>query len=135
VIVADTNLVTYLFVAGEHTPQARSVWQRDADWRLPPLWRTEFLNVLATAVRTGVLDAAAAMRAWHTAVSVLGTRELEPRGDDVLRLAVERGISAYDAQFVAVARELGVLLVSGDKRLVERGGSQVTALAAFATGA
>jgi hypothetical protein len=56
VIDADTNLVAYLLIDGDATPQARAAWQKDPDWILPPLWRSEFLNVLATSVRHGVLD-------------------------------------------------------------------------------
>jgi len=55
VIVSDTNLVAYLLINGDHTATARAVYQRDPDWRLPPLWRAEFLNVLTTTVRKGVL--------------------------------------------------------------------------------
>ena len=53
-IVADTNLVAYLLIEGDQTAAARRVWERDRDWILPPLWRSEYLNVLATLVRTAL---------------------------------------------------------------------------------
>jgi len=46
--------------------------------------------------------------------------ELEPDGEHVLKIAMEREISAYDAQFVAAAVELGVPLVTADKRILSR---------------
>jgi len=51
VIVVDVNVVAYFLIEGEHTERARELWRRDPDWRLPPLWRHEYLNVLATFVR------------------------------------------------------------------------------------
>ena len=35
----------------ERDDLARAVYRADADWRLPTLWRHEYLNVLASAVR------------------------------------------------------------------------------------
>lgn len=116
-IVADTNLVAYLVLEGERTEAARRVRMRDADWRLPPLWRSEFLNVLATAVRASVLGQDAALRAWEIALDLFGLCEAEPGGTDVLKTALRHGISAYDAQFVRLAERLGVTLVTGDRRL------------------
>jgi predicted nucleic acid-binding protein len=116
-IVADTSLVAYLLIDGTRTRQARAVWQRDPDWRLPPLWRSEFLNVLATAVKASVLDADEAHVAWANAVSIFRGREVEPEASDVLSTAIRHGISAYDAQFVVVARGLGAKLVTADRRL------------------
>jgi predicted nucleic acid-binding protein len=120
VIVADTNLISYLLIEGERTEAARKVWAEDSSWVMPPLWRSEFLNVLATAHRAGVLSEDQALLAWQRAKALLGASEVEPNGERVLQLAIERGISAYDAQFVAVADELHIRLVTADKRLLER---------------
>lgn len=130
-IVADTNLVAYLLVDGEATPQARAAWHKDPDWILPPLWRSEFLNVLATSVRHGVLDRMQAQEAWRSAVNLLRRSEREPSGDAVLTAALEYEISAYDAQFVVVAMELRVSLVTADRRLALRCPEVATALAEF----
>lgn len=119
-IVADTNLVCYLLIEGEQTMAARRIRGRDADWQLPPLWRSEFLNVLATAVRAGVLDERQALSTWWVASDLFSGHEGEPDGDRVLTLALERQISAYDAQFVALAEDLGAPLVTGDLLIVER---------------
>jgi predicted nucleic acid-binding protein len=120
VIVADTNLVSYLLIEGEQTDAVRRVWTKDSAWVLPPLWRSEFLNVLATAHRAGVISQDQAMLAWQRAKALLGASEAEPLGEQVLRIAIERSVSAYDAQFVAVAEELGIRLVTSDKRICDR---------------
>jgi predicted nucleic acid-binding protein len=115
VIVADTNLISYLLVQGERTKAARRVWQRDPDWRAPPLWRSEFLNVLSTSVRADVLTESDADRAWTAATRLLTGREIQPSGRAVLRSALRDRLSAYDSQFVVVAEDLGVQLVTGDR--------------------
>jgi predicted nucleic acid-binding protein len=117
VIVADTNLVAYLLIEGEKTELARQVWTRDPQWRVPPLWRSEFLSVLATSVRVGVIEYAQAVDAWTNAKTLLGRCEREPGGENTLQEAVDHQISAYDAQFVVLAKDLEVKLVTADKKL------------------
>ena len=117
-IVADTNLVAYLLIEGTQTATARAVWDKDPQWMLPTIWRSEFLNVLTTAVRASVLTLEQAHETWHLALTIFGESEVEPSGDDVLDRAAERKLSAYDAQFAVAAADLGVPLVTADRRLL-----------------
>jgi predicted nucleic acid-binding protein len=119
VIVADTNLVAYLLIEGEKTELARAVWAADPRWMLPTLWRSEFLNVLTTSVRANVLTLEEAHDIWNVAQTVFGPNEVEPSGDAVLEAAAARKISAYDAQFVVAATDLGIRLVTSDRRLLQ----------------
>jgi len=118
VIVADTNLVAYLLIEGTQTAAAKAVWEKDAHWMLPTIWRSEFLNVLTTAVRAHVLTLEQAHQTWQVALTIFGGSEVEPSGDDVLERAAERNLSAYDAQFVVAASDLDVPLVTVDRRLL-----------------
>ncbi len=117
-IVVDTNLVSYLLIEGERTEATRGVWQKDPDWRLPPLWRSEFLNVLATIVRASDLSHDDALATWLLATDLLRGQELEPAGQSVLEAALRYGLSAYDAHFVVVAENLNATLVTGDRGIV-----------------
>ena len=127
-IVADTNLISYLLIDGYQTDTARAVREKDPVWMAPPLWRSEFLNVLATMVRLERMDVASALAAWELGLDLLRRREAEPQGRRVLMASAEYGISAYDAQFVVTASDLGVPLVTWDRTLVERcPGSAVSA--------
>ena len=116
-IVADTNLVSYLLIDGEHTGDARRVWEKDPEWELPSLWRSEYLSVLTTSVRAGVINREQALAAWHAGIRLFGRAEQEPDGEAVLGAALAYGISAYDAHFVVVAADLRVPLVTGDQAL------------------
>jgi predicted nucleic acid-binding protein len=116
-IVADTNLAAYLIVQGTKTAEARKVWTIDPDWVLPPLWRSEFLNVLVLSVKNSVLKEEQATVAWHRASRLFGKSEQEPQGEEVLRASLKYGVSAYDAHFVVLAEKLGLKLVTGDRKL------------------
>ena len=131
-IVADTNLISYLLIEGEKTEAARSVWVRDSEWAMPPLWRAEFLNVLVVANRAGALDEGQALLLWRRSRVFLNAVELEPDGERVLQIAMTNGISAYDAQFIAVASELGVPLVTADKRILSNCPDISTSIETFA---
>ncbi len=50
-MVADANLTLYLYVEGPHTDEAQEVLRRDPEWVVPPLWQSEFLNVMWQYVR------------------------------------------------------------------------------------
>ena len=131
-IVADTNLISYLLIEGDQTRLARQVWVRDPEWAMPPLWRSEFLNVLAVSHKIGALNEDQAFFLWRTSSVYLDTTEVEPDGEQVLEIAMNSGISAYDAHFVAVAKELGVPLVTADRRLLERCKDVAIGIASFA---
>ena len=79
-------------------------------------------------------EAAARLRARIWTIAELGTliRVDESLGEEVAKLAVEDGLGAYDAAYVAGARRLGAVLASCDQRdLVNAGYAQLpTALSA-----
>ena len=84
---------------------------------MPPLWRPEFRNVLATHVRVKLLTPDAAATIWRTADSILSAAEEEVDAERILALAAQSGCTAYDCEYVQLAQRLGVALVSGDKKL------------------
>ena len=117
-IVADTNLIAYFLflLPGEHTDAANQVYARDVDWLAPPLWRSEFLNVLALYIRQDLLSLPSAQAIFKDAAALL--REARPNSDHVLDLTVRHGLSAYDASFAAVAAHHGVPLVTADRGIL-----------------
>jgi predicted nucleic acid-binding protein len=55
---------------------------------------------------------------WRAALERFAEGEEPVDGEAVLELAVEHGLSAYDAQYAALAQRLGVELVTEDRRLL-----------------
>ncbi len=119
-IVADTNLIAYLLVRGQYSRQAESVYNKDSRWIAPLLWRSEFRNVLAFYQRRGLLGLDDALEVMDQAEQLMSGQEFEVVSSRVLRLAAASGCSAYDCEFVALAQELGVPLVTSDGTLVAK---------------
>ncbi len=117
-IVVDVNVIAYFLVEGEKTPTARELLQREPDWRLPALWRHEYLNVLATFTREGGATIAEAKTLWRRGIELFGPREQNVDMESALALAIENRISAYDAQYIALARQLQTVCVTEDQRLL-----------------
>ncbi len=116
-IVIDTNIIAYLLIKGEHTQNAQQLFTYHLDWAVPALWRHEFLNILATFVNHGGGNITDALMLWQKAQSLMANRELEINLSDALTLATTSKISAYDAQFVTLAKKLGCPLITEDKKL------------------
>ena len=108
----------YALIEGDKTVLAQGVARKDPNWVVPSLWRHEFLNVLATCTRGNVFDAHQAEGLWHRALDLLVRSEQAVDGGAALALAVEHSITAYDAQYIALARGLGTQCVTEDRRLV-----------------
>jgi len=119
VIVADTNLLTYLYVQGQRTQESEAVLQRDAMWTVPLLWRSEFRNALIGLVRTEALKLEEAHAIIDEAERWLTGHEYSVVSRQVLALASRSGCSAYDCEFVALAQDLEVPLVTNDRQVLK----------------
>jgi len=117
-IVADTNLIAYLVLPGERTAAAEGVLRVDPEWAAPTLWRSEFRNILATYMRSDRLALSDALAMAERVEEVMVGREFTVATGPVLALASSSGCAAYDCEFVVLARELGVPLVTSDRALL-----------------
>jgi predicted nucleic acid-binding protein len=120
VIVADTNLIAYLLITGQFTDRAATVYLKDPQWVAPRLWRSEFRNVLAVSLQRGLLDLQESLRIMEHAEQMMRGQEFEIPSTNVLGLAAASGCAAYGCEFVALAQELGVPLVTADSALLSR---------------
>jgi predicted nucleic acid-binding protein len=117
-IVADTNLLIYLYVQGQRTEESEAVLRRDAVWTAPLLWRSEFRNTLIGLVRKRALALDDALSMVDEAERWLTGHEYNVISRQVLALADRSGCSAYDCEFVALAQDLGVPLVTTDREIL-----------------
>ncbi len=117
-IVVDTNVLANLVLPGENTATVDRVVMREPEWATPLLARSELLNTLATWMRRGLLSLESALLAADDADERLkGALHAVP-SRDVLELANRSRCTAYDCEFVALARQLGVRLVTSDRQVL-----------------
>jgi predicted nucleic acid-binding protein len=131
VIIADTNLIAYLLIRGQNTAEAEAVFRKDSQWVAPRFWRSELRNVLVLSLRHKLIEMEDALEAMEQAERLIGGQEFEVESSRVLRLAATSGCSAYDCEFVALAQNLGVPLVTSDRELIAKFKPTVVSMAAF----
>lgn len=117
-IVVDTNILCYYWLDSPLSSKAELLKERDADWVVPPLWRSEFRSALALSVRHRVLTTHDAIGLVERAEGLLRQREMAVSSRSVLELTARSRCSAYDCEFVAVARDQDLRLVTMDKQVL-----------------
>lgn len=132
-IVADTNLVAYLFLGGDFTQDAEAVFDQDPDWVIPYLWRSEFRNVLTIYLRQGLLSLSEVQEIAQQAESFFLDREFAVNSLEVLQIAAVTNLSAYDCEFVALAQNLDISLVTSDRKIIKAYPQIATSPQAFTT--
>ena len=130
-IVVDTNLIVYLFLESIGKEQAERVRAFDPEWVAPLLWRSEFRNVLVIYMRRAILLPGQALVIAKNSELMMQGKEYPVSSEHVLRLAAGSRCSSYDCEFVALAQELGVKLVTADKRVVSEFPETAIALDTF----
>jgi predicted nucleic acid-binding protein len=117
-IVVDTNILAYLFLEGEYSSQAETLLRQDAQWAAPVLWRSEFRNILAHYLRREILSLTQCQEIMREAMTLMKGREYEVASFQVLKLVASSNCSAYDCEFVALAQDLDVELITVDKKIL-----------------
>jgi predicted nucleic acid-binding protein len=118
VIVVDVNVLAHLLLPAEGRVAAEALLLNDPQWVAPVLWRSEFRNALATQSRLGRLTLDQALRVQGEAEDLMSGGEYDVDSDTVLKLAAGSGCSAYDCEYVVLAKHLGVRLVTRDAQVL-----------------
>lgn len=118
-IVADTNTIAYLYLPTALTDDVVSLLHKDPHWVAPLLWRSELRNVLALYVRKGTIDLGTATAMQAQAEEQLADNEYTVNSMDVLGLSADSGCSAYDCEFISLAKSLNIKVITGDKKLIQ----------------
>ena len=131
-IVADTNLIAYLLIDGEYTKAAASIFNYDDHWVVPYLWRSEFANILALYLRKRLMSISEAKNIMQEAQLLTKGNEYEINPALVLDLALETGLSAYDCEYIVLARSEELFLVTNDQKILKANPQIAVSLADFA---
>jgi predicted nucleic acid-binding protein len=118
-IVVDTNIIGYLFLSSDKSTLSEQALLRDSTWAAPRLWRSEMRNVLAFYIRKGLLSLTDAQQIMTEATGLMQGQEYEVTSNQVLELVDVSNCSAYDCEFVALARDLKASLVTVDRQILK----------------
>jgi len=117
-IVVDSNIIIHIHVQTERTALALQALKKDPCWVAPPLWQSEFRNVMAGYIRRRILKLEDAKLVMKSALKTMEDREILPPSELALDLAAASDCSAYDCEYVALARHLNVKLVTSDNKIL-----------------
>jgi predicted nucleic acid-binding protein len=117
-IVVDTNIIIHLHMTSDWTATILKILQKDPYWFAPPLWQSEFRNVLSVAMHRKLISLEQAGQIMDSALKTMSGREIPVSSRRVLELAAASSCSAYDCEYVALAQELDMKLVTLDKKIL-----------------
>ena len=117
-IVVDTNVIAHLLIPGKWTEYAKKLLLRDPDWVTAPLWRSEMRNVLFKYYKHSLISIDRMKEIMSYAEGLFCDSEIPVTSEEVIEFADLGNISAYDAEFVALAKKTKSLLITTDKQLI-----------------
>jgi predicted nucleic acid-binding protein len=125
-------LIAYFAVRDANSELADAVFETDPVWVAPLLWRSELRSTLAKYMQHAGMTMEAALLALHSAEEAIGGREYSVSSEKVLELVNNSGCSACDCEYVALAQDLGVPLVTTDKQILRAFPKTAVSLEKFA---
>ena len=118
-IVVDTNIISYFYLTSEYSKLAEQLYIKESTWSAPLLWRSELRNVLTLYIRKELFTLNDAAEIFEAAEDLLINNEFEINSIHVLTIAQASGCPAYDCEFVSLAQDLNVQLVTMDKKILD----------------
>ena len=118
-IVVDSNVIAYCWIRGPLTPVAQQLRVADPDWHVP--YSVAFRAAQhpdAEYLRTESLEVVHARRIMAATEAALAGREHLIDSDAVIDVVQGTKLSAYDAEFVALARTMSAPLVTADRSIL-----------------
>jgi predicted nucleic acid-binding protein len=98
---------------------AETALAKDPHWIAPLLWRSEFRNIVAHSIRKKTITVHAAQEIMRKAEANFERCEFAVSSDAVLQLVARSSCTAYDCEFVALADEERVQLVTADRQILQ----------------
>jgi predicted nucleic acid-binding protein len=118
-IVVDANVIAYFLLQTEKTEIAEKIWKKDMGWFAPLLWRSEVRNILINYIRHNLLTIEQAQIVMDKAHDLMHEQEHLVSSARLLELAASSRCTAYDCEYVALAQQFGLPLITFDKAIVE----------------
>ncbi len=117
-IVVDTNIISYLLTPNDRYNQlADDLFQKDSNWISPILWRHELLSVLSIYLRKNIIDTTMCKSIYQEAMETVTSRPIS-EFEKVFNVIENSNLSSYDGEFVALAHENNLPLITEDKKII-----------------
>jgi predicted nucleic acid-binding protein len=117
-IIVDTNVIAYLYLPTKYASDAEKLLVQEPVWGAPYLWRSELRNVIALYLRKKLVSFEQAIQIQTEAELLMAENEFEVISSDILSLVNDSTCSAYDCEFVALAKNVNSILVTTDKKIL-----------------
>jgi Predicted nucleic acid-binding protein, contains PIN domain len=117
-IVVDANLIGNLFIESKDSPLAIQVFEKDPDWYAPILWQSEVRSIVTSYFRHNLLTLEKAFRIMDEAHGLMMDHERFISSNLVLELVGTSKCTSYDCEYVALAKEMNLTLVTFDQQVV-----------------
>lgn len=117
-IVADSALICYLLIPGEFTGAAERVRSLDAEWVAPPVWISEFRQVIRNYLKRSEISLKLATEYTELAEELMRDRVISSPSELILDLVSSTGCSAFHGEYAALARSNHLPLVTPDRKLL-----------------
>ena len=117
-IIVDANLIGALLLQSEQSPLAIRVFEKDPDWYAPLLWQSEVRSLITSYLRHKLITLDIATHVMDQAHMLMVEHERYVSSNLVLELVSTSKCTSYDCEYVALAREMNLTLVSFDKQVV-----------------
>lgn len=118
-IVVDTNVIAYLFIKGDFTHHAKKLLRQDQDWIAPVLWRSEFRNVLVNYYKYQYYSKPEIFFLMNKAEMLMKSHEYHVKSRNVLETAMNSGCSAFDSEYISLALDLNIPLITTDNKILK----------------
>jgi predicted nucleic acid-binding protein len=131
-IVVDSSVICGFVISSDaYHAGAVACRDRDPEWHAPFLSHTEFRSVAAGYLRKGE-PLATLMEAG--ALAVMSVQAHHPTDAEVFSVLGTSALSAYDAEYVALAQRLHCKLITTDKEVLKCYPELAVRLADYAAG-
>ena len=117
-IIVDANLIGALFLQSEQAPLASRIFERDPDWYAPLLWQSEMRSLITSYLRHKLITLDKATQIMDEAHALMVEHERYVSSNLVFELVSLSKCTSYDCEYVALAREMNLTLVTFDKQVV-----------------
>ena len=117
-IVVDANLIGNLLIKSKDSPLAIQVFEKDPDWYAPLLWQSEVRSIVTNYFRHNLLTLERGYQIMDEAHRLMIEHERFISSNLVLELVGTSKCTSYDCEYVALAKEMNLTLVTFDKQVV-----------------